>query len=143
MGLYFRTLEMSRHLRFACFRCPEAVEMAERLVSSTELELTCPTCATVVLIVVTAPIPTRPADLHGVIRYQVYAGAIDHGAGFRCHNCGRRLSHSKVGGPHQCPRCHAWHHIGSVSQPPRRPRVLRSASTASSSPPATPALSAP
>jgi Zn finger protein HypA/HybF involved in hydrogenase expression len=142
MGLYWRTLEMSRTLAFSCYRCGPRVPMTEQLVAPMELRLACEQCHVVLLIVVTQAIPKAPDELRGVIRYRA-GRAIDHGAGFRCHNCGKRLAHHKEGGPHNCPRCHAWHYIGSVSHPPTRPRVLRSGSTASASPPATRAFSVP
>ncbi len=144
MGLYFRTLEMSRHRGFACFRCGPASVMRERLVGPNELELTCDTCALVLLVVTTDTIPRHRADLRGVIRYRPGGAPLAHGEGFRCHNCGRRLAYSKEGrGPHQCPRCHTWHYLGTVSTPPRSPRVLRSTSAVSSSRPATPVSSGP
>jgi len=144
MGLYLRTIEMSRHRRFACFRCGPAVFLRERLVTSTELELTCATgCQLVVLIVTHQPIPRTPDDLRGVIRYRGGGRLLDHGGGFRCHNCGRRLAYDTHGkGPYQCSRCHTWHYLGTVLAPPHRPRVLPCASGVSSSPPGMPASSA-
>src|SRR5258708_23116623 len=91
MGLYYRTLEMSRHLPFACYRCGPDVVMRARLISSTELELACDTCDTVLLVVVKHAIPRGPDDLSGVVRYKLGAHAIAHGTGLRCHNCGSLL----------------------------------------------------
>ncbi len=146
MGLYYRTLEMSRHQPFRCFRCgPDAVALTERRVKETELELTCPTCGLLVRIVTRQSIPRRPDDLRGVVRYKFDDRPLDHGAGLRCFNCSLMLipvGKGDVPGRHDCRRCHTVIYLVSVTIPTRPPRVLRSASDASSSPAATLASSA-
>jgi hypothetical protein len=145
MGIYNRTLEMSRRLSFHCYKCGPDVLMRERLLNATELQLTCDVCTVVLLIVTRSAIPKNADDLRGVIRYRAGGRAIDHGRGLRCHNCGALLiaiGKGELGGRIDCRRCRTTHHIGSVTAPPSLPRVLRSGSTGSDSPPATRALSA-
>lgn len=147
MGLYYRTLEMSRHRRFACFRCgPEVPAMVERRLKDTQLELRCATCGIIVRLVTRQPIPRRPDDLRGVIRYKRDDRPLDHGAGLRCHNCALLLvpvGKGDDGGQHDCRRCHTQHFLTLGAPAASPPRVLRSASTASSSPAAMPASCAP
>jgi len=143
LGLYYRTLEMSRNLAFACYHCGPDVYMRARRISPTELELTCDLCTVVLLIVVTEPMPRILGDLKGVVRYRPGGAALDHGKGLRCHNCGLKLVAvvtGELGGRVDCRRCRTTHFIGSVTAPPSRPRVLRSGSGASDCPPATRAL---
>src|SRR5258708_16782217 len=139
MGLYWRTIEMSRHRRFSCYRCGPDVVMRERFPSSTEVrerltasrvvhdsrgvhgvELTCDRCTIVLLIIVNQAIPSGPDDLASVVRYRPDGRPLDPRLGLRCPNFARLLvpvGKGELGGRHDCPRCRTTHFIGSATEP--------------------------
>lgn len=137
--MYFRTVEMGRRVRFRCHRCGGVLD--EELRRPTELWLTCGPCDLVVVVLTTEAIPRGPQPATAT-RYRL-GGLLVHGAGIRCHNCGRQLLPAGKGGPGirlKCPRCHSVHLFGSRAIPPIVPP---SVSSAKRSPTAMPALSAP
>lgn len=133
MAKYFRTVEMSRFIRFRCHAC--AATMAERLRHPTVLELRCTNtdaCGLVLLVVTTEAIPVEPTTTSAASARQELV--LQHGEGWRCYNCGKRLQavgkgawHGPAPDQHCCPRCNTWHLFGSRVHPPALPARLRAA----------------
>jgi len=139
MGTYLRTVEMGRFEKFRCHRCGQP--MLERLVTATDLELTCEACQLVLTVHTSEPIPRAPLP-RGSVLYRP-GQRLEHGAGLRCHNCAALLVDVGKGGAGpegisriKCGRCHTVHKFHSA---PSLTSARPSTFAASSSPAATPA----